>query len=542
MARKGPIVIVAAHNALSAKLVEEAGFEGIWASSFEISASYAMPDANILTMFENLTVTKSMDDKISIPVIADCDNGYGNAINVMRTVEEYEKAGIAGICIEDNLFPKRCSFYTGVERGLETIDEFAGKIKAAKNTQKNSDFVVIARTEALIAGYGQEEALRRADAYAKAGADMIMPHSKVETPKQVLDFAKEWYKNHDTPLISVPTIYKNASVNELYKAGFKLIIFANHGIRASIKAMRQVFKALKDGQKAAAADKFVVPLTDVYSLIGVEEMKDGEAKYLPKGEPRPKAIILSAGKPKEAIRMVAGDMPVAMLDVRGKSLLERQIDTFRSYNVQEISVVRGFMEEKIRIPGINYYDNPDFEKKWILHSLFTAEEKLTDSVIISLGDVLFDEEILSKLLSSTKDITVVVDRAWVSSPTLENRPDLVRSTGHFSDGRRFYFLEKQREILEIGAKIDPGKANGEFIGLVLLSAKGVRIFKQVYQDCLKKYKNKKFHEAGSIQMADLTDLLQEIIERNHKVYSLDIYKGWLDVDSFEDYQRAWAKQ
>ncbi len=537
-----PTVIVAAHNALSARLVEEAGFDGVWASSFEISASYAMPDANILTMFENLNVTKSMNDGIGIPVIADCDNGYGNAINVMRTVEEYEKAGIAGISIEDNIFPKRCSFYTGVKRELETIEEFAGKVRAAKEAQKSKDFVVIARTEALIAGYGQEEALRRADAYARAGADMIMPHSKAETPKQVLDFAKEWYKDHDTPLVSVPTIYKDTSVDELHKAGFKLIIFANHGIRASIKAMRQVFRALKEGQKAAAADKYVVPLTDVYGLIGVQKMRDGESRYLPKGKEVPKAIILSAGKPPEKIRIVTGDVPVPMLDVRGKSLLERQIETFRDYNIQDISVVRGFMGKKINLPDINYYDNPDFEKKGILHSLFTAKEKLSGSVIVSLGDMLFDEEILGKLLSSKKDMTVVVDRSWIDSPTLEHRPDLVRTRGRFVNGKRFYSLEKQRQVLEVGVGIDPRKANGEFIGLMLLSDKGAKIFKRVYQDCLKKYKGKKFHGAESIGTADLTDMLQEIIGRGHKVYSLDIYKGWMDIDSFEDFRRAWAQK
>jgi len=124
---KRPIVLVAAHNGLSAKLVEEAGFDGIWASGFEISASYAIPDANILTMFENLNIAKVMNDRVKIPIIADCDNGYGNAINVMRTVEEYEKAGIAGICIEDNIFLKRCSFYSGVKRELEAIEEFVGE-------------------------------------------------------------------------------------------------------------------------------------------------------------------------------------------------------------------------------------------------------------------------------------------------------------------------------------------------------------------------------------------------------------------------------
>lgn len=541
LASKKPIVIVAAHNPLSAKLVEEAGFDGIWASSFEISASFGMPDANILTMFETLNITKAMDDKISISVIADCDNGYGNAINVIRTVEEYEKVGIAGICIEDNIFPKRCSFYEGVKRELETIDEFSGKIKAAKETQKTKDFVVIARTEALIAGYGLEEALRRADAYARAGADMIMPHSKSSTSSEVISFAKEWYKDHKTPLVAVPTIYKEATVEELYKAGFKLIIFANHGIRASIKAMRQVFRALKEGQKAASADKYIVSLEEVYGLIGVEDMKIGEKKYLPKGRVSPKGIILSAGKLPETIRVIAGDIPVSMLEVKGKTLLERQVETFKSYNIQDISVVRGYKKEKMNLQGIKYYDNLQFENKFIVCSLFVAQEKINGYVVISLGDILFEEEILSKLLSSDKEITVVVDRAWMDSPTLQGNPDLVVTEGFTLNGKRFYALEGQKEVSQIGHKINPRKANGEFMGLILLNPKGSEIFKRVYLDCLKKYKSKQFHEAENIGMADITDLLQEIIDRGNKVYSVDIYKGWLDVDSLGDLQRAWSK-
>src|SRR4030095_1710699 len=123
-----------------------------------ISASYGIPDANILSMAENLHAAKMMADAVDIPIVADCDNGYGNAINVIRCVEAYEQAGIAAICIEDNVFPKRCSFYAGVKRELATLEEHAGKIRAAKRAQRQSDFVLIARTEALIAGWGLDEA------------------------------------------------------------------------------------------------------------------------------------------------------------------------------------------------------------------------------------------------------------------------------------------------------------------------------------------------------------------------------------------------
>src|SRR5437870_4403047 len=128
---EGIVLAAGAHDALSAKLAEEAGFDAIWASGFGISAVQAVPDANILTLTETLEAVRRIVDAVGIPVIADCDNGYGNAINVMRTAGEFERAGAAGICIEDNEFPKRCSFYAGVRRDLVPVEEHARKIEAA---------------------------------------------------------------------------------------------------------------------------------------------------------------------------------------------------------------------------------------------------------------------------------------------------------------------------------------------------------------------------------------------------------------------------
>src|SRR3990167_2649609 len=177
--KKGPILLGGAHDALSAKLIEEAGFDAVWASSFGVSASTkCLPDANVLTMTEMLEAVKGMNEAVTIPVIADCDNGYGNAINVIRMVKEYERAGIAGISIEDNPFPKKCSLYPGERQELVDKDEMAGRIAAAKSTQVSPAFFVIARTEALIAGLGMEEALGRAAAYEAAGADAILIHSR----------------------------------------------------------------------------------------------------------------------------------------------------------------------------------------------------------------------------------------------------------------------------------------------------------------------------------------------------------------------------
>ncbi|HZC68134.1 MAG TPA: isocitrate lyase/PEP mutase family protein, partial [Nitrospirales bacterium] len=242
--RPGIIKTVGAHDALSAKLIEEAGFDAIWASGFGISASLkCIPDGSFLTMTEQLEVTKNIVEAVSIPVIADCDTGFGNALNVMRTVQEYEKAGIAGICIEDNVFPKRCSFYAGVRRELVSIDEHAGKVRAAKSAQASPDFVVIARTEALIAGWGPDEALKRAKAYAGAGADAVLIHSKSPAFDELRAVSQQWTGR--VPLVVVPTIFGSVTADELERHGFKIVIFANQVIRTGIKAIRDTLDVLK---------------------------------------------------------------------------------------------------------------------------------------------------------------------------------------------------------------------------------------------------------------------------------------------------------
>src|SRR5262245_26327076 len=247
----GVVVAVGAHDALSSRLIERAGFDAVWASGFAISAAqFALPDANVLTMSENLDIIRQMIRATNLPVIADIDNGYGNAINVMRTITEYEAAGVAAISIEDNIFPKRCSFYSGVQRELVSVQEHCGKIRAAKRAQRSADFMIIARTEALIAGWGMEEAIQRATAYADAGAILI--HSEAPNAAEVTEFARRW--SRDTPLVVVPTTYASTPLQTLEAAGFRMVIFANHPIRAAITAMKEALGMLRREGTASLLD------------------------------------------------------------------------------------------------------------------------------------------------------------------------------------------------------------------------------------------------------------------------------------------------
>jgi phosphoenolpyruvate phosphomutase len=544
MARPGPIVIVGAHNGLSARIGEEAGFDGLWASGFEISASYAVPDANILTMAENLHAGRMIDDAARIPVVADCDNGYGNAINVIRCVEEYERAGIAAICIEDNVFPKRCSFYAGVKRELSSVEEHAGKIRAAKAAQRDRDFVVIARTEALIAGWGMEEALLRGRAYADAGADMVLIHSKSKSPDEVLSFAKQWDRP-GTPLVCVPTIYKTTKVEDLHQAGFKLIIFANHAVRSAIKAMTETLTTLKREMYTGSVEDRVVPLERVYQLVGVDKMKTEETAFMPSESPGVTAVILAAGA-SQGLLPLTEELPKPMLDVKGKTVLERQIEVLNACGVKDLAVVRGYKKDAIKLPNLRYYDNDAYATTSEVVSLFCAGKELAGPFVLLYGDILFERGHLEKLLKSPADISILVDRSFAEGGRAAGEgsgrgaPDLCVLKHAQEAGYRFVGAATPHPIARVGRAIPPAEAHGEFVGMAMFTAKGARLLGDCYRELVETRPEGSFHEAPSLRAATITDLLQELVDRGADVQAIDVFKGWLEIDTFEDYRRAWA--
>lgn len=225
-----------AHNGLSAVIVEETGFKGIWASGLSMSAQLGVRDSNEASYTQVLDILEFMSDRTSIPILLDGDTGYGNYNNARRLVKKLEQRKIAGVCSEDKLFPKRNSLLTDSGRQeLADMKEFCKKIRACKDTQQDKDFQVVARVEAFIAGWGLDEAIKRADAYRKAGADAILIHSKLTNSKEIESFAKVWNRRH--PLIIVPTKYYTTPTQMFNKWGVNLAIWANHNMRACVKAM-----------------------------------------------------------------------------------------------------------------------------------------------------------------------------------------------------------------------------------------------------------------------------------------------------------------
>src|SRR6476646_4743251 len=438
--RPGIIKTIGAHDALSAQLIQLAGFDAIWASGFAISASLkCIPDASFITSSEQLEVERNMAEAITIPIIADVDTGYGNALNVMRTVNEQERAGVAAICIEDNVYPKRCSFYAGVRRELIPVEEHCGKIRAAKAAQTVPDFVVIARTEALIAGWGQEEALTRAEAYAQAGADAVLIHSKSKTFDELRTVYRLW--SGQVPLVVVPTIFDQTTAEDMEQAGAKIIIYANQPVRAAIRAMKETLALIRKDTRPGAANDRIVTLPEVYDIVGVPQMEQDEKAFLPVGGEKITAIIPAAGFEKQLLPLIE-DKPKCLLDIKGKTILERQVATLNESNIKEIALVRGYKKEAITLPNIRYYDNDRYEETGELFSIFCAESELKGRTILLYGDIIFETAVLEKLLKSPADISLVVDLAWfdqrqrgTTAPHI--KPDLVSLQN--SPGKSYLF-------------------------------------------------------------------------------------------------------
>jgi len=279
MSERGLVHVMAAHSPLSALLAEEAGFDGLWASGFELSALFGLPDQSLVSMTQHLEMVRAMAERSSLPIVADIDTGFGNAINVIHAVGQYERAGAAAVVIEDKTFPKVTSLVAGGRQELLRLEEFQGKIEAALAARRDQDFLVIARTEALIAGLGEAEALKRAAAYEEAGADMILVHSKQKTPTEIESFVRAW--SGKAPIVLVPTAYPELDAQRIQALGrVKMVIYGNHAIRAAVTAMQSVFARIRADGGIQNVHRDIVSVEEIFRLQGMAKVKADEMRFL----------------------------------------------------------------------------------------------------------------------------------------------------------------------------------------------------------------------------------------------------------------------
>lgn len=509
--------LMEAHNGLSAKIVEEAGFQGIWGSGLSISASLGVRDNNEASWTQVLDVLEFMSDATTIPILLDGDTGYGNFNNMRRLVKKLEQRDIAGVCIEDKLFPKTNSFIGGENQPLADIDEFGGKIKAAKDTQQDSDFVVVARLEAFIAGWGLDEALRRADAYHKAGADAILCHSKKGNSSDIDAFMKEWGKR--CPVIIVPTKYYTVPTSHFSKAGVSTIIWANHNIRSSIKIMQETSARIFADQSLINVEDKIVSVNEVFRLQGADELEAAEDKYLPTTGRNVNAVVLAASQ--GSLGELTKDKPKTLLEVNGKTLLATQVDEFNHMGIKDISVVRGFKKEKVKLTNIKSIDNDDFADTKELYSLYLAKDQLKENTVISYGDIIFKRYVLHELLNDQNNITLVVD-----ADCDEKGADKDFVTASEKYDRTNYLGTSV--FKKMGSTLAGHEISGEFIGLWKVNSTGAALVRQALETLSKR---------SDFKSMTCSDLFNEIA-RDNSIAVKYISGAWLDVDTLVDYQNA----
>ncbi|HYN80899.1 MAG TPA: phosphoenolpyruvate mutase [Gemmatimonadaceae bacterium] len=509
--------IIEAHNGLSARIAEEAGFKGIWGSGLSISAALGVRDNNEASWTQVLEVLEFMSDVTTIPILLDGDTGYGNFNNLRRLVSKLEQRDIAGVCIEDKRFPKTNSFI-GDAQPLADMDEFCGKIKAAKDTQKDEDFVVVARLEGFIAGRGLKDVLTRAEAYHSAGADALLVHSKKSNPSDIDAFMAEWDKR--LPIVIVPTKYYSTPTEHFRELGISLAIWANHNVRASIQAMRVTTARIFADKSLINVEGTIATVGDIFHLQGADELESAEQKYLPTSGKRYNVVVLAASQ-GEKFGDLTRDIPKTLLKANGVPILTSQLNSFNRMGITDVTVVRGFAREAIILPGIKTVDNDEYAATKELYSLYVARDSIKGNTVISYGDILFKDHILHELINSESDISIVVDADWNLD---ESYTDLVQADKPYS---RSAFSEPVM-LRKMSSTLPREMVSGEFIGLWKVNQRGAAIVKTTLE-CMSRQENFK-----SLRMADLfTELAGQTI-----VSVIYTRGAWMDVDSIVDLTRA----
>jgi phosphoenolpyruvate phosphomutase len=513
--------LLEAHNGISARIGEEAGFKAIWAGGLCLSAQYGVRDNNEASWTQVLEMLEFMADATRIPILLDGDTGYGNFNNVRRLVRKLEQRGIAAVCIEDKLFPKTNSFIDGDKQQLADVDEFCSRIKAGKDAQGDDDFAIITRVEAFIVGWGLDEALRRAEAYHEAGSDGILIHSALSRPTEVLAFQKEWAGR--TPVVIVPTKYHSTPTDVFREAGFSLAIWANHLLRSAVTAMQETAATIAREQNLRSVEDRIAPVKELFRLQGAPELQDAEERYLPKESARARALILAASRGME-LGELTEQRPKTMVKVRGRPLLSHIVAAYNAAGIKRIAVVRGYRAEAVDLPSLTYADNAGFADSGELLSLergLAADADDSMDLFVSYGDVIFNHYILGALAEAGDELAIAVDTDWRESANRGRAADYVGCTQAHSR-RNFY----QQVYLEaVGEELAEVRIHGEWMGFLKVPAAALPKFRAVVQELAAKPANRP---------AKMLALLAELMRRGERIRVIYTTGHWLDVDSLDD--------
>jgi phosphoenolpyruvate phosphomutase len=520
--------LMEAHNGLSARIAREAGFRGIWASGLAISAQYGVRDNNEASWTQVVDTLEFMADASDLPILLDGDTGYGNFNNVRRLVRKLEQRGIAGVCIEDKQFPKTNSFINGERQPLAEMDEFCGKIKAGKDSQQDEHFSIVARVEALIAGWGMDEALRRAEAYWQAGADAILIHSKLSKPDEILTFAREWAGRG--PLVIVPTKYYSTPTEVFRKAGISTVIWANHQIRAATSAMQAVVKDIYENQTLVNVEDRIAAVNEIFRLQDADEYSEAEERYLSASRASASAVVLAASRGK-GLEAVTTDRPKVMLPIAGKPLLRWLVDAFKKQGVNDITVVGGYRADAIDTAGIKLVVNARHDETGELASLACAVDSLQNDTVISYGDLLFRSYIVRDLVESEAAFSVVVDSSDTQAINRNVRDfawcSAADDRGLF--GNKVLLRRVSSDESDAPAGAAAKVPHGRWVGLLNVRGAGLARLQTVMTE---------LRARPEFASLDMPALLNALIEAGEAIDVQYVHGHWRGVNDLEDFRRA----
>lgn len=255
------------HNALGAQLAKKKGFDGVWLSGLELSASYGVPDTNILPVSKLIDACNYISYNTGMEILVDGDSGFGDFHNIIFVSKQLQKAGASGMCIEDKVFPKKNSFHNTKQKLLD-INIFKQNLKAATYSKQNNDFSIVARMEGFIAGLNVEQVIERAEMCVESGVDAIVVHSKKKDIDDIESFMKYW--NKKIPVIVIPTTFYKFTVNDARKMGIKGIIYANHQLRCSIAAIEKMYDRIISDGTTKNIESSIASLEEVFELQNMD--------------------------------------------------------------------------------------------------------------------------------------------------------------------------------------------------------------------------------------------------------------------------------
>jgi len=524
--------LMEAHNGLSARIVREAGFGGIWASGLSMAAQFGVRDNNEASWTQIVDLLEFMVDASDLPILLDGDTGYGNFNNMRRLVRKLEQRGVAGVCIEDKQFPKTNSFLNGERQPLADVAEFAGKIMAGKDTQRDGDFCIVARVEALIAGWGMPEALRRAEAYRLAGADAILIHSKLAKADEIVTFAREWAGR--APLVIVPTRYYSTPTEVFREAGISMVIWANHMLRAAIAAMQSVAREVQLSQTLVNVEDRIVSVQEVFRLQDAEEYSEAERLYLAQADAARAAVVLAAGRGR-GLEAVTTDRPKLMLPIGGRPLLGWLIESFKKEGVNDITVVGGYRAAAIDPSGIKLTLNERYAETGELASLACALNDMQSDTVVCYGDLLFRSYVLRDLLECEADFAVVVDS---SAPGAINSTVRDFAFCSRSDDRDFFgsgaLLQRVASLGDDAAGTPartsgPPTPQGRWIGMLHVRRQALARLKSVMAV---------LRARPDFDSLDVPALLNALVADGATVQVVYVHGHWRSVNDLEELRHA----